>query len=67
MLDTGAVGPGFKSQPRRCRITVLNCSRLSASIHQAAKLIAALLRVAGVTVGLVGSNGSLAWVYWVYD
>ena len=23
VLDRGAVGPGFKSQPRRCRITVL--------------------------------------------
>ena len=30
-----------------------------ASVHQAAKLVAALLRVAGVTVGLVKSNGSL--------
>jgi len=29
------------------------------SIHQAAKLVAALLRVAGVTVGLAESNGSL--------
>ena len=23
VLDTGAEGPGFKSQPRRCRVTVL--------------------------------------------
>ena len=23
VLDSGAVGPGFKSQPRRCRVTVL--------------------------------------------
>ena len=30
-----------------------------ASIHQAAKLVAALLRVAGVTAGLAESNGSL--------
>jgi len=30
-----------------------------ASVHQAAKLIAALLRVAGVTAGLAESNGSL--------
>ena len=22
VLDSGAVGPGFKSQPRRCRVTV---------------------------------------------
>jgi len=30
-----------------------------ASVHQAAKLVAALLRVATVTAGLVESNGSL--------
>ena len=30
-----------------------------ASVHRAAKLVAALLRVAGVTAGLVESNGSL--------
>jgi len=30
-----------------------------ASVHQAAKLVAALLRVAGVTAGLAASNGSL--------
>jgi len=29
------------------------------SVHQAAKLVAALLRVARVTAGLVESNGSL--------
>ena len=31
----------------------------SASVHQAAKLVAALLRVAGITGGLAESNGSL--------
>jgi len=31
----------------------------SASVHKAAKLVAALLRVAGVTAGLAESNGSL--------
>jgi len=30
-----------------------------APVHQAAKLVAALLRVAGVTAGLAESNGSL--------
>jgi len=30
-----------------------------AFVNQAAKLVAALLRVAGVTAGLAGSNGSL--------
>jgi len=34
-----------------------------ASVHQAAKLVAALLRVAGVTAGLAESNGSLPRVY----
>jgi len=33
-----------------------------ASVHQAAKLVAALLRVATVTVGLAESNGSLPLV-----
>ena len=46
----------FKSQPRRCRVTVLG--KLFTSI-QAAKLVAALLRVARVTAGLAESNGSL--------
>ena len=31
-----------------------------ASVHQAAKLVAALLRVAGVTADLAESNGSLS-------
>jgi len=34
-----------------------------ASVHQAAKLVAAFLRVAGVTAGLAESNGSLLPVY----
>jgi len=33
--------------------------RQPASVHQAVKLVAALLRVAGVTDGLAESNGSL--------
>ena len=62
VLDSGAEGPGFKSQSRRClsgnslRQTV---HTHRASVHQAAKLVAALLRVAGVTAGLADSNGSL--------
>ena len=35
-----------------------NCSHPSGDVHQAAKLVAALLRVARVTVGLAESNGS---------
>jgi len=34
-----------------------------ASVHQAAKLVAALLRVAGVTAGLAESNGTYRRVY----
>ena len=34
-----------------------------ASVHQAAKLVAALLRVVGVTAGMAESNGSLRRVY----
>jgi len=63
MLDSSAEGPVFKSQPRRCRVTVLGKLFIvhthRASIHQAAKLVATLLRVAGVTAGLAESNGSL--------
>ena len=63
MLDSGAKGPGFKSQPRRCRVTVLRQTVQThrASVHQAAKLVAASceLRVARVTAGLAESNGSL--------
>ena len=52
VLDSGAVGPGFKSQPRRCRVNSLRQTVHThcASVHQAAKLAAALLRVAGVTL-----------------
>ena len=52
--------PGFKSQPQRCRVTVLGKLFIPiVPLHQAAKLVAALLRVAGVTSGLAESNGSL--------
>ena len=50
VLDSGTEGPGFKSQPRRCRVTVIGKLLTPvvrcASVHQAAKLVAALLRVA---------------------
>ena len=50
VLDSGAEGPGFKSQ-------TVHTQR--GSVHRATKLAAALLRVAGVTAGLAESNGSL--------
>ena len=61
MLDSGTEGPGFKSQLRRCRVTVLGklFTPHCASVHQAAKLVAGLLKVAEVTAGLAESNGSL--------
>jgi len=58
VLDSGAEGPGFKSQSRRCRVTVLG-KLFTLIVHQAAKLVAAVLRGARVTAGLAGSNGSL--------
>ena len=48
MLDSGAEGPRFKSQPQRCWVKV-TCR---ASVHQAAKVVAALLTVARVTACL---------------
>ena len=59
VLDSGAEGPGFKSQSRRCRVTVLGQTVHThrASVYQAAKLVAALFMVAGVTAGLAESNG----------
>ena len=55
VLDLGAEGPGFKSQlpatlSGNSHRQTVHTHR--ASVHQAAKLVAALLRVAGVTVGL---------------
>jgi len=60
-VDSGAEGPGFliavaTLSSNSFRQTVhTHC----ASVHQAEKLIAVLLRVAGVTAGLPESNGSL--------
>jgi len=63
VLDSNAKGPGFKSQPRRCRVNGLRQTVHThcASVNQAAKLAAALLRVAKVTAGLAESNGSLPY------
>ena len=60
VLDSGAEGPGFKLQPRRCRVSLKQTVHTHcASVHQAAKLVPALLKVATVTAGLAESNGSL--------
>jgi len=58
VLDSGAVGPGFRLQTRRCLATVLD-ELFTPIVYQGAKLVAALLRVARVTAGLAESNGSL--------
>ena len=55
-LDSGAECPGSNRSRDSLRQTVhAHC----ASVHQTAKLVAALLRVAGVTAGLAESSGSL--------
>ena len=57
MLDSGAEGPGFKSQPGNSLRQTVHTNR--ASVYQAAKMVAVVLRVAGVAAGLAESNGSL--------
>ena len=61
VLDSGAEGPGFKSQPRCCRVTVIGklFTPIVSLFFQAAKLVAPLLEFARVTAGLAESNGSL--------
>jgi len=58
VLDSGAEGPGFKFQSRRCRVLGKLFTPI-VPLFQAAKLVAAILRVATVTVGPAESNGSL--------
>ena len=60
VLDSGAEGPGFKSQPRRCQVTVLGklFTPIVPLFTKPQNLVAALLKVAGVTAGLAESNGS---------
>ena len=50
VLNSGAEGPGFKSQPGNSLRQAVHTHR--AFVYQAAKLVAALLRVARVTAGL---------------
>ena len=63
MLDSSAEDPVFKSQPRRCRVTVLG-KLFTPIVCQAAKLVTALLMVAGVTAGVAESNGCLLPNLW---
>ena len=59
VLDSVTEGPGFRSQLRRYRVTVLG--KLFTPI---VPLVAALLRVACVTTGQAESNGSLPSGLW---
>jgi len=61
VVDSGTEGPGFKSQPRRCRVTVLGklFTPIVPLFTKQQNLVAALIRVARVTAGLKDSNGSL--------
>ena len=57
VLDSGTEGPGFKSQPRHCRVTVLG--KLFTPIVPLLSLSSEISRFAGVTAGLAESNDSL--------
>ena len=61
VLDSGEEGPGFKSQLRRCRVTVLGklFTPIVPLFTKQRNWAAALLRIARVTAGLAESNGSL--------
>ena len=63
VLNSGAEGPGFKSRSVNSLRQTVHTHR--ASVHQAAKLVAAILWVAGVTAGLAESNGSLPPGLWL--
>ena len=67
VLDSGAEGPGFKSQSRRCRATVLGklLTPIVPLFTKQQNWVAAFLRVAGVTAGLAESN--MAAYRRVYD
>ena len=64
VLDSGAEGSEFKSQPRRCRVAGLG-KLFTSIVHQAAKLVAALLRVASVTAGLAVIDYGLPLLFYV--
>jgi len=63
VLDSGAEGPGFKSQSWRCRVTVLG--KLFTPSSPSSKVGTALLRVARITAGLAENNGSLPPGLWL--
>ena len=58
-------GPGSNRSHAAVGCLRLTAHSHCASVHQTAKLVAALLRVAGVTAGLAESNGSLPAGLWL--
>ena len=58
VLDSGAEGPGFKSQSRRCRVTVLG-KLFTPIVPLFTMQRNYLLTVAKLTAGLAESNDSL--------
>ena len=66
VLDSGAEGPGFKSQSWCCRVTVLGklFTPILPLFTKQQNMVAVLLRVAGVTAGLAESNVSLPSGLW---
>ena len=61
VLDSGAEGPGVQITSAMLSGNSLKQTVHThrASVHRAEKLVAALLRIAGVTSGLAESDGSL--------
>jgi len=60
VLDSSAEGPGSNKAATLSGNSLRQTAHTHcAFVHLAAKLLAALLRVAGVTAGLTESNGSL--------
>jgi len=64
-LDSGAEGPWFAVVTLSGNSLRQTVRTHCASVHQPAKLVAALLRVAGVNAGLAESNGSLPPGLWL--
>jgi len=58
VLDSGAEGLGSAVALSSNSLRQTVCTHC-ACVHQAAKLVAAFLRVAGVTAGMAESNGGL--------
>jgi len=56
VLDSGAEGPGFKLQPRRCRV---NCSHPLCLCTPSSKICSSPLEGCGGNCSLAVSNGSL--------